>query len=129
MPLPARPPATAPTAAPMAVPTGPATVPAAAPAAMPPAAAPRPVPTGCDPGAPVIGSRFASLPALGLSFAMAAPFDWEKGGCKGRASLQALQPFGERLRGVEAVERGAHRVAELLEALLRKRMRLEEQRD
>src|SRR3569832_2938504 len=50
----------APTAAPIAVPTGPATVPTAAPAATPPARAPTPVPTGCDPGAPVRGSRFAS---------------------------------------------------------------------
>src|SRR5687768_11254203 len=62
--LPARPPATAPATAPATVPTGPATEPAAAPAAMPPAAAPMPVPTGCEPGLPEIGSRFASAPGL-----------------------------------------------------------------
>ena len=64
MPLPARPPAIAPAAAPIAVPTGPATEPAAAPAAIPPAAAPSPVPTGCEPGAPEIGSRLASVPSF-----------------------------------------------------------------
>ena len=40
--------------------TGPTTVPAAAPAARPPATAPSPVPIGCEPGAPVSGSRLAS---------------------------------------------------------------------
>ena len=61
-------------AAPITVPTGPATVPAAAPAAMPPAAAPRPVPTGWDPGAPVIGSRFASLSSVRVVFICRSPF-------------------------------------------------------
>jgi hypothetical protein len=42
-----------------------------------------------------------------------------------RLSVQPLQPLGQRPRGVEAVERGAHRVAQLLQALLRQRMRLE----
>src|SRR5215207_5255450 len=76
--LPARPPATAPTAAPTTVPTGPATLPAAAPAATPPATAPTPVPTGCDPGAPVKGSRL-DVPVLLLSFIAVSWKGWWNG--------------------------------------------------
>src|SRR3982751_2515478 len=64
MPLPASPPTTAPTAAPTTVPTGPATVPVAAPAAAPPTTAPTAVRGGWAPAAPVIGSRFASVPGV-----------------------------------------------------------------
>lgn len=45
-----------------------------------------------------------------------------------RLSVEALEPLGERLGGVEAVEGRAHRVAQVLEALLGKRVGLEEQR-
>src|SRR5664280_1706202 len=69
-PFPARPPTTAPTAAPTTVPTGPATVPVAAPAAAPPSAAPIPVPTGWAPGAPLKGSRLASVELVLVSVFM-----------------------------------------------------------
>src|SRR5262245_14406798 len=60
-PLPTRPPATAPTTAPTLAPTGPATSPPTSAPVVPPPAAPAPTPTGCAPGAPVIGSGFASI--------------------------------------------------------------------
>jgi hypothetical protein len=44
-----------------------------------------------------------------------------------RVSVEALEPLGQGPRGVEAVERRPHGVAQLRQALLRQRMGLEEQ--
>src|SRR2546430_2743408 len=68
-------------AAPTAAPTGPAALPASAPAASapptpaaPPAAAPMPVPTGCAPGALVIGSGLSGFSTILVSLlAMMSP--------------------------------------------------------
>src|SRR5207245_8009030 len=113
--LPPSPPATAPTAAPTTAPIGPpTTAPSAAPAA-PALAAPAPTPTGCAPGACVIGSRCsgsACAPLFRLAMdASSSRLGWAADALFGSARRPGGHPTRRQVAGRSAdANHGKHAV-------------------